>query len=104
MSFTEAFSALIALTICRSCLMSTPSVMVIAGEHDRLTVQSASQHIAKLLPNATTFCDHGGHLGHWEHSQSVNESILEFATRALETSSKNVIVPLPTRISTGNRT
>jgi len=54
-------------------------VLVIAGEHDRLTVSSASKRIEALLPQATLFYDQGGHLGHWEYSERVNESILKFA-------------------------
>ena len=40
-------------------------VLVVSGEHDRLTLQSASKHIESLLPNAKQFSDHGGLLGHW---------------------------------------
>ncbi len=75
-------------------------VLVVSGDHDRLTVQSASQRIQTLLPNAMLFCDHGGHLGHWEYSQSVEDSILAFATKALETFSKKNILPLPATSST----
>jgi len=59
-------------------------VLVVSGEHDRLTVQSASNRIESLLPHATAFCDDGGHLGQWEHSESVNESILRFAAKVFE--------------------
>ena len=59
-------------------------VLVISGEHDRLTVQSASKRIESLLPHVTSFCDHGGHLGQWEHSESVNKSILEFAEKVFD--------------------
>ncbi len=72
--------------------INTP-VLVISGEHDRLTVQSASKHIESLLPHATAFCDHGGHLGQWEHSESVNDAILRFAGKVFEHSS--TVVPVP---------
>ncbi len=67
-------------------------VLVISGEHDRLTVQSASKRIETLLPRATAFCDHGGHLGQWEHTDSVNESILKFASKVIDRTS--AIVPI----------
>lgn len=57
----------------------TTPVLVIAGEHDRLTVSSASKRIEALVPQATLYCDQGGHLGHWEYSEGVNKSILKFA-------------------------
>ncbi|HUP81863.1 MAG TPA: alpha/beta hydrolase [Pirellula sp.] len=66
--------------------INTP-VLVISGEYDRLTVRSASKRIESLLPHATTFCDHGGHLGQWEHHERVNESILGFASKVFEHSS-----------------
>ena len=69
-------------------------VLVISGEHDRLTVQSASKRIESLLPHATAFCDHGGHLGQWEHSESVNKSILGFAWKVFEQPLTTVPVPL----------
>ncbi len=67
-------------------------VLVISGEHDRLTVPSASNRIESLLPNATSFRDQGGHLGHWEQTENVNESILSFAKRVFERSS--TVVPV----------
>lgn len=62
-------------------------VLVISGEHDRLTVQSASKHIETLLPHAPAFCDHGGHLGHWEHTDVVVDSILRFVSEVFNESS-----------------
>jgi hypothetical protein len=50
----------------------------------------ATEHIESLLPNAKPFSDHGGHLGHWEHSQKVSDVILEFAAKAFENSTKNI--------------
>ena len=73
--------------------INTP-VLVISGEHDRLTVRSASNRIESQLPHATAFCDHGGHLGHWEHSESVNESILGFAKKVFKQSSAVIPVQL----------
>ncbi len=65
-------------------------VLVVSGEHDRLTLQSASEHIETRLPDARPFCDHGGHLGHWEHNDKVSGSILEFAEIVFKNSEKNI--------------
>ena len=67
----------------------TVPVLVISGEHDRLTLQSASERIESLLPDARPFCDHGGHLGHWEQNEGVSGSILDFADKAFEHPPKN---------------
>ncbi len=57
------------------------SGLVVSGEHDRLTVQSASQHIEKLCLNDSALSDGGGHLGHWEYRSKVNTAIVEFADK-----------------------
>lgn len=64
-------------------------VLVVSGEHDRLTVQSASKHIESLLPHASRYCDHGGHLGQWEYREKVSSSILAFAAKVFEKSSSH---------------
>jgi pimeloyl-ACP methyl ester carboxylesterase len=53
-------------------------VLVLVGEHDRLTLPSASEHIEGLLPEARPFSIASGHLGHWELSKRVVGAICEF--------------------------
>lgn len=56
-------------------------VLVVSGNHDRLTVPSASGYIAQLLPNDTQLADNGGHLGYWEYNDQVSEAIHRFAAK-----------------------
>jgi len=54
-------------------------VLVVAGDHDRVTLPSASQHIERLLPNDRATHIDGGHLGYWEVSEQAVELVREFA-------------------------
>jgi pimeloyl-ACP methyl ester carboxylesterase len=54
-------------------------VLVIAGDHDRITLRSASEHIERLLPNERATHIDGGHLGYWEVSEQAVELIRDFA-------------------------
>lgn len=58
-------------------------VLVVAGTNDRLTLESASQHIEKLIPSPIAHSHAGGHLGHWEHNAAVCQMILDFADKVL---------------------
>lgn len=61
-------------------------VLVIGGEHDRMTLPSASGQLERLLPNSRPVSIDGGHLGHWEQADRVVESVGEFAELVAETS------------------
>jgi pimeloyl-ACP methyl ester carboxylesterase len=58
--------------------VDTPT-LVIAGEHDRMTLPSASRHLEKLLPDDRPASVDGGHLGHWELADEVADAIVQFA-------------------------
>lgn len=58
-------------------------VLVVSGTNDRLTLQSASQHIEHLIPRSTGHSHVGGHLGHWEHNAAVCQMIVDFADKVL---------------------
>jgi pimeloyl-ACP methyl ester carboxylesterase len=58
--------------------------LVIAGNHDRMTLPSASEHIENLLPNDRPSSVDGGHLGHWELGDRVAETLLEFADQTFQ--------------------
>ncbi len=60
-------------------------VLVISSPNDRLTVQSASQHIQALLPNDQSMTNTGGHLGYWEHNDEVSRAIASFADKTVAT-------------------
>jgi pimeloyl-ACP methyl ester carboxylesterase len=63
-----------------STLLEIPvPVLVVRGEHDRMTVPEAGQYIEKLLPKATGLAINGGHLGYWEVSEEVAKPITRFA-------------------------
>jgi pimeloyl-ACP methyl ester carboxylesterase len=53
--------------------------LVIAGEHDRMTLPTASTHIETLVPNDRPMSVDSGHLGHWELGDKIAEAIVEFA-------------------------
>jgi pimeloyl-ACP methyl ester carboxylesterase len=54
-------------------------VLVLAGNHDRMTLPSASGRLETLLPNSRPLSIDGGHLGYWEVSDRVVEAVGEFA-------------------------
>ncbi|MGN6547816.1 MAG: alpha/beta fold hydrolase, partial [Aureliella sp.] len=60
-------------------------VLVVAGDHDRVTRPVASHHIERLLPNDRASHIDGGHLGYWEVSESAVELIREFAEQVAPT-------------------
>ncbi len=67
-------------------------VLVIAGEFDRMTLRSASEHIETLLPNERSAAVDGGHLGHWERAEKVSSLLIEFADQVF-TSNAETTVP-----------
>jgi len=54
-------------------------VLVVRGQHDRMTKPSASERIEQLLPHAVPFTVKAGHLGLWEAHAEVASVITEFA-------------------------
>jgi pimeloyl-ACP methyl ester carboxylesterase len=54
-------------------------VLVIAGEHDRMTLPQASEHIERLLPADRPYQIDGGHLGFWELPTTFGEVVTNFA-------------------------
>lgn len=54
-------------------------VLVLSGEHDRMTLPSASQHIEDLLPADRPFQVASGHLGMWECPDRFAQAVTEFA-------------------------
>lgn len=65
--------------------------LVIAGNNDRMTLRSASEHIEHLLPDDRPFAIDGGHLGHWELGTRVTEILLQFAEQTFDSESKNAL-------------
>lgn len=70
-------------------------VLVIGGQHDRMTLESASKHIQALLPNDRPFSIDGGHLGHWEQAGQVSEVVREFASKTFSESARVRRLPQP---------
>lgn len=61
-------------------------VAVVAGTHDRITVPSASEHIAENLPKAQLHSLEGcGHMSMLERHEEVNEIITDFLADVLGT-------------------
>jgi len=58
-------------------------VLVVGGENDRLTKVEASQHLARLFPDAkiVTLPD-AGHFGFWEHPAEFHATLGSFAESA----------------------
>lgn len=56
-------------------------VLVIAGQHDRMTKPIASERMEELLPHDVPASVASGHLGFWEQHEKVAELIGEFAER-----------------------
>ncbi len=59
----------------------TIPALVIAGEHDRLTVPAASEHIHQLVKQSSLQQVNGGHLGYWEVAPQASQHILSFANQ-----------------------
>ena len=58
-------------------------LLVIGGEHDRMTQQFASDRIGATAPHSVEATDSAGHLGFWEKHERVNEYLAEFANQYL---------------------
>jgi pimeloyl-ACP methyl ester carboxylesterase len=58
--------------------------LLIAGEHDRMTLPAAADHMANLLPNDRPFRVSSGHLGYWEQPDEVAEVIEEFVAHIVQ--------------------
>jgi pimeloyl-ACP methyl ester carboxylesterase len=56
-------------------------VLILGGDHDRMTKPSASEHIERLAPRGVLSMIPCGHLGFWEEEGRIAELIGEFAER-----------------------
>jgi pimeloyl-ACP methyl ester carboxylesterase len=65
--------------------------LLIAADHDRMTLPSATARLENELPNAGPTSVDGGHLGHWERGDHVAQILLEFADQVFASSGSNVI-------------
>jgi pimeloyl-ACP methyl ester carboxylesterase len=60
-------------------------VLVIGGEHDRMTQRFAADRIDATAPHSVEATIPAGHLGFWEKHERVNEYLAEFAAQHLPT-------------------
>jgi pimeloyl-ACP methyl ester carboxylesterase len=82
--------------------------LLIAGEHDRMTLPDAADHMSKLLPNDRPFRVNSGHLGYWEQPDDVAEVIEEFVAHVIgiaepELKDRRVEVAPPAERTESNR-
>ena len=68
-------------------------VLVVAGEHDRLTLPSAGDHMSECIARSKLVLVDSGHLGYWEQASQVRSAVDQFAGQvfaAAETSLPSV--------------
>jgi pimeloyl-ACP methyl ester carboxylesterase len=67
-------------------------VLLIAGQHDRMTLPSAAEAMATMLPNERLLPVAAGHLSYWEEPDAVANAIgefVEFVVRQEESAPSN---------------